>query len=46
MLNSSETKIPVMSTINPFGTVLYGNNVSGADSSKKLQLEILYTKLN
>tara|TARA_R110000796_G_scaffold250788_2_gene380580 strand:+ start:81651 stop:83528 length:1878 start_codon:yes stop_codon:yes gene_type:complete len=46
MLNSSETKIPVMSTVNPFGTVLYGNNVSGADSSKKLQLEILYTKLN
>lgn len=46
MLNDSETKVPVMATVNPFGTVLYGNNVSAADASKKLQLEIVYTKPN
>lgn len=46
MLNDSEVKVPIMATINPFGTVLYGNNVSAADTSKKLQLEIIYTKPN
>jgi len=40
------SKIPVMSTVNPFGTVLYGSNVDGANSDKKLQLEISYTKAN
>jgi hypothetical protein len=34
--------VPATSVMNPFGTVLYGNNV--ADESKKLKLEILYTK--
>ncbi len=39
-------KIPVMSTVNPFGTVLYGNNVDATELDKKLQLEISYTKAN
>ena len=42
-LETSEIKIPIMSTINPFGTVLYGSNTS--DQEKKLQLEILYTEV-
>ncbi|WP_165749418.1 DUF4270 domain-containing protein [Cellulophaga sp. Z1A5H] len=45
-LASSEVNIPLMSTINPLGTVLYGSNVSGTDLDKKLQLEILYTEVN
>jgi hypothetical protein len=40
------TKIPVMSTVNPFGTILYGNNVNATELGKKLQLEISYTKAN
>ena len=40
MVGGDDSKIPVMSTINPFGTVLYG---STAEASKKLQLEIKYT---
>lgn len=34
--------VPFASVMNPFGTVLYGNNTN--DESKKLKLEILYTK--
>ncbi|WP_158974692.1 DUF4270 domain-containing protein [Cellulophaga sp. L1A9] len=45
-LEDSEVNIPLMSTINPFGTVLYGSNVSVADEDKKLQLEILYTQVD
>ena len=40
------SKIPVMSTVNPFGTVLYGSNVDASNSDKRLQLEISYTKAN
>lgn len=39
-------KIPVMSTVNPFGTVIYGSNVDAAHLDKKLKLEISYTKAN
>src|SRR5690606_37761412 len=34
--------VPFASVMNPFGTVLYGNNTT--DETKKLKLEILYTK--
>lgn len=43
--NGNEADIPVMSVINPFGTVLYGSSDSVADD-KKLKLEIFYTKTN
>ena len=36
--------IPLMSIINPMGTVLYGSNTSEADTDKKLKLEIFYSK--
>lgn len=45
MVGGLETDLPVMNTINPFGTVLYGGNVSALDSDKKLRLEISYTKI-
>jgi hypothetical protein len=35
--------IPLMSIVNPLGTVLYGSNVE-AGESKKLKLEIFYTE--
>ncbi|QWX83343.1 DUF4270 domain-containing protein [Cellulophaga sp. HaHaR_3_176] len=46
MLNSGEVNVPVMSTINPLGTVLFGNNVDDSNSDKQLKLEISYTKPN
>ena len=47
LANGNEGEIPVMSTVNPFGTVLYGsNNVPSDQSAKKLKLEIFYTKAN
>ncbi|MEA1785645.1 DUF4270 family protein [Arenibacter sp. GZD96] len=47
MLSASEDKeLPVMNTINPFGTVLFGSNVAPAEEDKKLRLEISYTKAN
>lgn len=39
-------KIPIMSIINPLGTVLFGSNVDASNLDKKLQLEISYTKAN
>ena len=38
--------VPLSSVLNPFGTVLYGNNVMPIDSDKKIKLEIYYTKPN
>lgn len=38
--------LPVMSTINPLGTVLYGPNLPSELSDKKLRLEIFYTTAN
>ena len=46
MLERGEADIPLMSTINPMGTVLYGSNTSVADADKKLKLEIFYSKAN
>lgn len=44
MLKDGEGKIPLLSVVNPFGTVLYGSNI--ADGDKKLQLEVYYTETN
>lgn len=38
--------IPIMATINPLGTVLFGSNVDNADLEKQLKLEIFYTEAN
>ena len=38
--------MPVMSTVSPLGTVLFGSNVDASDMDKKLKLEIYYTKTN
>jgi len=38
--------IPVLSNINPLGTVLFGSNVESQDEDKKLKLEIFYTEAN
>jgi len=37
--------VPLMSIVNPLGTVLYGSNVPSGES-KKLKLEIFYTETN
>jgi hypothetical protein len=38
--------VPVMSSISPLGTILYGSNVDPANEDKKLKLEIHYTEAN
>jgi hypothetical protein len=44
LLPAGGTKdVPLMSIVNPLGTVLYGSNVSESQA-KKLQLEIFYTE--
>lgn len=47
-IDSSGDKIdvPVMSTVNPLGTVLFGSNVSAPNEDKKLKLQIFYTVAN
>ncbi|MBU3028070.1 DUF4270 domain-containing protein [Zobellia galactanivorans] len=44
--NGGEQQLPVANTLTPLGTVLYGSSVDGADSDKKLELEIFYTETN
>lgn len=44
--NDIETELPVSATLSPLGTVLFGSNVSAANTDKKLQLEIFYTETN
>lgn len=47
LADGSEDKVPLMSIVNPLGTVLMGsNNVPSGQESRKLQLEIFYTKAN
>jgi len=47
MIGNNELKeLPVISTISPLGTVLFGSNVNLANSEKKLKLEIFYTEAN
>ncbi len=47
LADDSEVKMPLMSIVNPFGTVLMGSeNVPSGQENRKLQLEIFYTKAN
>lgn len=39
-------QLPVISTMTPVGTVLFGSNPGGPDSDKRLKLEIFYTEAN
>lgn len=39
-------RIPIMSTINPFGTVLFGSDVENENLDKKLKLRLFYTEAN
>lgn len=46
-LKEGETGLqPVMATVNPLGTVLFGSSVANGNEDKKLKLEIFYTKIN
>ncbi len=46
-LGSSENaSLPVMSSITPLSTVLFGNNVGVENQDKKLKLEISYTQID
>ncbi|TAI47857.1 DUF4270 domain-containing protein [Flagellimonas allohymeniacidonis] len=38
--------VPLMSTINPLGTILFGSNVGPANEDNKLKLEIFFTEAN
>ncbi len=38
--------MPLMSTVNPLGTVLFGSNIDAANEDKRLKLEIFYTEAN
>ncbi|MCG2461551.1 DUF4270 family protein [Flavobacteriaceae bacterium F89] len=44
-LTNGEENVPIMSNINPLGTVLYGSNVPADEADKKLQLVIFYTEI-
>ncbi len=46
LLNSTEAVLPVLSTVNPLGTILIGSNVGPIEQDRKLKLEIFYTKSN
>ncbi|WP_422857951.1 DUF4270 family protein [Flagellimonas sp. S174] len=43
---STDIDVPIMSTINPLGTILFGSNVPASEEDKKLKLEIFYTESN
>ncbi|GMN09750.1 hypothetical protein MTsPCn9_17930 [Croceitalea sp. MTPC9] len=44
--SGNEIDVPIMSSVNPLGTILFGSNVSAADEAKKLKLQISYTEAN
>ncbi len=46
LANNVEKEIPLISTLTPLSTVLYGSNVEAQYEDKKLKLEIFYTELN
>ena len=48
ILQSTEdvTAVPAAALLTPRGTVLYGTNVTGVNESKKMRLEIFFTKPN
>lgn len=41
-----ELELPIMHTINPFGTILWGSNVDQENVDKKLKLRLYYTESN
>lgn len=43
--NGEEMDLPILATVNPFGTVLVGSNVPENDD-RRLKLEIFYTQAN
>ncbi|MEN1784669.1 MAG: DUF4270 domain-containing protein, partial [Bacteroidota bacterium] len=45
-MNTADVPIPVMHTVNPFGTILFGNNLLPEDEDKRLKLQIFYTTAN
>ncbi|NJB36858.1 MULTISPECIES: DUF4270 domain-containing protein [Flavobacteriaceae] len=46
IVEGESVDLPVMSAINPLGTILYGSNVPAQDEAKKLKLEVFYTTAN
>ncbi|RDY59579.1 DUF4270 family protein [Flagellimonas nanhaiensis] len=42
----TEVDLPLMSTINPLGTVLFGSDVEADNADKRMQLEIYFTEAN
>ena len=46
LANGEEQRIPLISTLTPLGTVLFGSQVGGQNADKKLKLEIFYTEAN
>jgi len=46
MGNLVEEELPVISTISPVGTVLFGSETGGQNLDKRLKLEIFYTEAN
>ncbi|NKI31485.1 DUF4270 family protein [Croceivirga thetidis] len=44
--SDTNPEIPIMSTINPFGTVLFGGNVGPENEDRKLKLRLFYTEAN
>ncbi|MEH6680727.1 MAG: DUF4270 family protein [Sediminicola sp.] len=46
LADATEEDLPVMSTINPMGTILYGSNVPDTEMDEKLKLEIFYTRID
>jgi hypothetical protein len=46
LANDVEKEIPLISTLTPLGTVLFGSDVEAQNEDKKLKLEIYYTELD
>ncbi len=44
--DDGEENLPIVTSLSPLGTVLFGSNVSQANQANKLQLEIFYTEAN
>lgn len=46
MGDAGAVDVPIMTTINPLGTVLFGSNVDASNQNNKLKLEIFFTETN
>ncbi len=46
LANDVEKELPLISTLTPLSTVLFGSNVESQNEDKKLKLEIYYTELD